>query len=426
MRWTHFLTGGAVYCSSISTLFAAMQFFPGDAQEIGPDETNTATLMTWNIYGLPNKLVAIRPWEDRIDGIANTILQEKGDIVVLEECFERGLSLGLYERLKKEYAHIYLDLEAEDTLRPSGLALFSKFPVKNLRFTPHLDLLDYSRNTNMGTIDFVITDVDAQPFAHIIASHFLGSSNFQWRTGKINDGRRLSYEQIRQEEAFTTLQNNSESSIPQYLCGDLNVDRRSVEFASSHLNAEINPRIREAMSFSMQQSATNTNFWKFHQGFQEAYPSLSAEEALGLAQHYEKIYLESLKDHLKQAPWDRSLSEFHESLFSSLKPVFHHKPQKLWEYFKNAAIQAIAKEQEFWEKNNNEGPFPHVPIGRVFEVSALPIEEAIDFILGTNSNAEIIDIAIGSGYDHKSIENTLSDHHPVKAIIRLSLPKTGA
>jgi exonuclease III len=415
-KWIYFL-------AMTSAAFGSMQFFTGNGKEMGAQET--ATLLTWNVYGLPNKLVAIRPWEDRIDGIANTILQEKADIVVLEECFERDLSLGLYERLKKEYAHIYLDLESKDTLRPSGLALFSKFPVQNLRFVPHPDLLDYSRNTKMGTIDFVITTVDSQPLAHIIASHMLGSSNFQWRTGMIEDGRRLTYEQVRQEEAHAILQNNAGVSIPQYLCGDLNVDRRSFEFASSPLNATANPRIREGMSHLMQRAATNTNFWPVHKGFQETHPSLSIQESLDLALNYEKICLKIVTEHLQKAPWNKPLAEFEESFFTTLESAFKHQSPKLWDYFKDAALKAIAKEQEYWKRNTNEGSFPPVAIGRVLEVSVVPIEEAIDFILGTNAHAEILEVAIVPGYDHSSVEKTLSDHHPVKATIRLHHPRSG-
>lgn len=410
---THFLA----MTFATTTLFAAMQYYPGEGKET--ESSKEATLMTWNIYGLPNPLVAIRPWEERIDGIANTILQEKGDIVVLEECLEPGLSLGLYERLKKEYAHIYLDLESKDTLRPSGLALFSKFAIKDFRFTPHRDLLDYSRNVKMGTIDFVVTSKDLKPLAHIIASHFLGSSNCEWRRGKIDDGRNLSYEEIRRQQTCATLQIEADASIPQYFCGDLNINRRSSEFDTSLLNAKINPNIHEAMSHATLKSATNTNFWPFVKGIQEMYPTHSAREALELALLYEKIYLEGLSDRLKEDPWHKPLSEFDESFFSTLEAIFHPKSQKLWEFFKHAALKAIAKEQEFWKRNGNEGHFPPVAIGRVLEVGALPIEEAIDFILGTNPQAEILDIAIVPGYDHSSIEKTLSDHHPVKAAIKL-------
>src|SRR5688572_408977 len=89
-----------------SSLFASMQFFPGDREAAIVEAGSNVSLITWNIYGLPNDLVAIRPWEERINGIANTILQANATIVVLEECFETGLSLGLYERLRGEYAHI--------------------------------------------------------------------------------------------------------------------------------------------------------------------------------------------------------------------------------------------------------------------------------------------------------------------------------
>jgi len=380
-------------------------------------EVKTATLLTWNIYGLPNELVALQPWEERIDRIADTILQANADVVLLQECFMPALSLGLRDRLQEEYATIHLDLGQKNGLRPSGLALFSKFPIRNFRFISHTDLLDLSRSTDMGSIDFTLVDTDLSPMAHIIGSHFLGSSNYQWRTGKIDDGRVLSYEQIRQEEALAALKYELDEPIPQYLCGDLNVDRRSYEFDSSPLNAKINQQITDRMSMDMQQIPTNTNFWKTVQGLGEMFPTFSQMQCIELAQNFGRLYETKLKDLFVQAPWNQLLADFTPSFFDTLEEMFDDK--RLWEFFKDATVRAIAKEKGFWQKNGNPGEYPPVSIGRVLEVSVFLFEESLDFILGTNPHAKILEVEILSGYDHQSMDRSPSDHHPVKARLLL-------
>jgi endonuclease/exonuclease/phosphatase family metal-dependent hydrolase len=380
-------------------------------------EEKTATILTWNIYGLPNELVALEPWEDRIDRIASTILQANADVVLLQECFMPALSLGLQDRLQKEYGTIHLDLGQKNGLRPSGLALFSKIPIRNFRFISHNDLLDLSRSSDMGSIDFTLVDTDLTPLAHIVASHFLGSSNYEWRTGKIDDGRVLSYAEIRQEEALAALRYELDEPIPQYLCGDLNVDRRSHEFDTSPLNSQINAQIVDLMSSDMQKMPTNTNFWKTVQGLKEMFPTLSQNQCIELAQSFGHLYETKLKDLLLQAPWDRPVAEFTSSFFDTLESAFDN--EMLWAFFKDAAVRAIAKEKGFWQKNGNPGEYPPVSTGRVLEVGVFLFEESLDFILGTNPHAKILDVEILSGYDHQSMERSSSDHHPVKAEVVL-------
>lgn len=403
-----------------ATLFADMQFFAGDSEAMIVESGQDVSLMTWNVYGLPNNLVLMRSWEERIDGIAETIIQANADVVVLQECFEIGLNLGLYERLKSEYAYIYLDIGDNKIPRSSGLALFSKCPIGDFRFTQHPDLLDLSRNAKLGIIDFFLLGENAVPLAHVASSQFLGSANFEWRMGVIDDGRRLSYVEVRQEEALTAL--GIERSIPQYICGDLNVDRRAPEFDVSPLNAKVNSRITDAMSSAMQQIPTNTDFWKIVRGLLEVNPSLTEEKIMQLSRDYHAIFNNLLKEKLTQAPWNQFLAEFEPSFFSTLEASFNpnsNDGKLMWEYFKQSSLNSIQKEQNFWQKNGNKGRFPPVSIGRVLEVSALPIEEALDFVLGANALAQISQIEILSGYDYDSNQRTFSDHHPVKAIIKV-------
>ncbi len=401
---------------------SAMEYFASDATERFVEEEAEITLLNWNILGLPNDQVAVRPWEERVDAIAEKILLIDADLVILQECFEPQLSLALRDRLRKSYAHSYLHLEESSTPLTSGLALFSKLPVDDFRFIPHPDLLDTERDFKMGTIEFVLLNTSHLPVAHIAASHFQGSSNCEWRVGLTEDGKRLSYAEVRQQEAGHILSLFSPHKIPHYVCGDLNVDRRSTEYDQSILNELNNGRLVNAMSVSMKSRGTNTNFWKHEKGIATLYPDSTPTETLQLALQYQQFYEEKLKSALSKDPWNRTLSEFDPSYFSQLEKELDVKSEELmiWEYFKLASIAAIVRENELWKMNRNEGNAPPVSIGRVIEIRALPIEESLDYVLGTNEMSVIQSIEILEGYDDRSVQNTLSDHHPVLATIRVA------
>lgn len=405
--------------------FFSPEWFTGEAEEILLENESEIDLLTWNVLGLPNE-DDIRPWEDRIDGIAETILEAGAEVVVLQECFEKELSLGLFARLSEKYAHAYLHLESKTPL-PSGLALFSKIPIGDFTFTPHCDLLDSEREeSNMGTFNFTLLNKDQIPLAHITASHFQGSSNCEWRVGVTEDGKRLSYAEVRKQEAIASMQSFAYEIIPHYLCGDLNVDRRYEEYLRSSLNS-INGVVFDPMNREMKMKGTNTNFWRHKQGLAKMYPELTPEKAVALALIYKKLYEEQLHHLLKQDPWNKTLSDFESSFLSDLE----HKLQldsederKVWEYCKVIFSKAINKEKILWQMNQNDGEAPQVSIGRVIEIRACPIEESLDYVLGLNPFSTISKIEILQGYVDSSIEKTYSDHHPILARIRVSVSKT--
>jgi hypothetical protein len=47
-----------------------------------------------------------------------------------------------------------------------------------------------------------------------------------------------------------------------------------------------------------------------------------------------------------------------------------------------------------------------------WNILGLPIEESLDYVLGTNFPAIVNDVEILQGYDDDSVKRTLSDHHP--------------
>jgi endonuclease/exonuclease/phosphatase family metal-dependent hydrolase len=398
----------------------ALQYYLSQAKEQHVGRDAEISLLTWNILGLPNDQVAVRPWEERIDGIAERILSINADVVILQECFVPDLSLGLQRKLQHVYAHTYLHLTAPTPL-PSGLALFSKLPLAHLRFIPHDDLLDTERHARMGILAFVVLNSEKAPVAHIAASHFQGSSNCEWRVGVTESGERLSYTEVRQREAKALLSLSAERDIPHYVCGDLNVDRRSPEYDLSLLNPTITPPLKNGMSPCLHQMGTNTNFWKHHRGIAKLYPHLTQHQVLDLALQYKKWYEEHVKDRLSVYPFQQPLSAFDPSFLNRLEEQLHLSlpaDTRIWEYFKTAALQAIHREKELWQSNQNPGENPPVSIGRVLEIRALPIEESLDYVLGTNPCAQVKQVKILQGYDDRSIENTLSDHHPVWAMLR--------
>ena len=411
----------ALMTLTCSSLFASMEHFPGTAKESLIPRTHFS-LLTWNILGLPNDQVPIRPWQERIDGIANLILGTDADVVILQECFEKALSLSLHERLKHRYAHAYLHLEEGNTPLPSGLALFSKLPIDQLRFTPHPDLLDTERNAAMGICDFLILDAEKRPIAHIAGCHFQGSSNCAWRVGLTQTGLRLSYSEVRQQEAKAALDLlGTTENLPQYLCGDLNVDRRSTEFYTSTLNSQINRSLIDHMTPVLRMHGTNTSFWKHVTGLSRMYPTLSQEEILALAKLYKTLYEDKLVVYLAKAPWNQPLSQFDASQFAQLEREINLESshQKMvWDYFVIAALQVVAQEKELWQNNHNTGDAPPASIGQVLIDRACPIEESLDYILGTNPSALVEHLKILRGYD-QSVKNTLSDHHPLYSVLKV-------
>lgn len=418
---TLFLTSLLLFTS---TLPASMEYFKGEGEELKIEKEAEIKLLTWNILGLPADYCATRPWEERIEGIAALIRAENPDLLFLQECFDPKLSEELFERLKDLYPHSFLHLKSNHSIIPSGLVLFSKLPIGDFHFTPHANLLDdEGRYIELGTCDFNLLNQEGLPLAHIAGSHFLGPSRCEWRKGITQGGQRLSYEDVRQEQAEIALNLPSIEGIPRYLCGDLNVERNSTEFFTSLLNPIVNSSIMDGWTAEGRLQPTNTSYFEHLKDLGKTYPELPQEELLGLMKTYKELAQHEILPLLKKEPWNRPLSEFDPLFFKELEQQMDlstKEREMCWHYFVNKAENVLSHEKELWKENGNYGEAPPVFMVDILEVHALPFYEALDFILGLNPYSRVEDVTILQGFDESDQTLTLSDHHPLRAKIKLA------
>lgn len=399
-------------------LWAEPQYFSSAVLQDDPLEQ--IKLMTWNILGLPNDQVATRSWQARLPGIVASIVDANPDLVVLQEVFEPQLSESLFAALQDLYPYAYLDLSSSFTLYPSGLAIFSKLPLSAAEFSPHPDLLDGEQQFHMGILRFGLLDAQGKTLAVIATSHFQGSSRCQWRLGLTKQGQHLNYAEVRQQEAAAIL-HNIPTDVPYYIAGDLNVDRRSLEYATSLLNPVYNPQVQDALAPSQIVRATSTTYFKHLKGLAILYPDLTQTKLIELAQVLKNLAAEELLPRFSQAPWTNRLDTVNPQLFFSLeKELDLREPQRkmAFDYFVKVALYMISKENLLWKMNKNPDS-PPVSIAEVIQVCALPFEEALDVIEAANPLAHVTGATILQGYNECDYQQTFSDHHPLMALIKI-------
>jgi len=52
----------------------------------------------------------VLPWELRIDGIVEQIKTQDPDVVCLQEVFDETAATALYEKLRDQYRHFYINI----------------------------------------------------------------------------------------------------------------------------------------------------------------------------------------------------------------------------------------------------------------------------------------------------------------------------
>lgn len=403
----------------------------GRSSDVSIDGKKSIKLMTWNVYGLETDML---PSLQRTRLIAERILRANPDVVILEECFGQKLVEGIWDHLNGSYAHAFYHSQHETKLS-SGLAIFSKLPIGELSFQKHPNSLYKKPQASMGTVVFSIIDNKGDPMAAIAASHFQGSSSCQWRVGQTKTGERLSYPEVRRQQAQTALDRLvpfSSQGVSTYLCADSNVERNSDlfqdEYEHSPLNPSNNPSIQDAMTPKMRQLPTNTNFWCHHHKIALFYPDFDSKTILEIARVFEKLSNTTLKHELLQcSPWNEpdSFSRFDPSwlseLVKKLNPQTENEKRAL-QYFCQEALNAIQSEKEFWKEHNNPGDCPPVSIGWVLWSRATPIQESLDTILGVGPNAYVSEVKIVEGFN-QNLNTTASDHHGL--IARIQVGKRG-
>lgn len=179
------------------------------------------SVLNLNTCLMPGDLARIfggmRPWEKRIDPLAEKLRLIDADVICLQEVFVEEAAHTLYTKLKDHYAHFYISIgerilgfSLNSLGLTSGLFIASKFPIESPSFQsfPELDF-----RPAYGFFDFAIYS-EGKIFAHIYNAH-LHPLDFQ-------DIRTTQLAQIL-ERMQSDCQKMGQTAVPHLLCGDLNI-----------------------------------------------------------------------------------------------------------------------------------------------------------------------------------------------------------
>ena len=177
-------------------------------------------VLSWNICFIPlataNWEKGVKPWTERIDQVAETILKEDADVVALQEVYDDEAAEALTDLLKEKYGHIYHNIGPSSIGVNSGLFVASKTPLKNIHFTQHKakknDIDSFF--VNKGFFDFEIY-AGKSKIAHIFVTHLQHSKD---------DLNPLKMDQeIREKQLRAIFAEMKKETVPVLLVGDFNM-----------------------------------------------------------------------------------------------------------------------------------------------------------------------------------------------------------
>jgi hypothetical protein len=203
------------------------------ADKITPPELlqdTGVTIFDLNTCFLPKQLAflhgGVAYWHERVAALADQILTVDADVVCLQEVFTEEACSALYELLKANYAHFYLNVGpctlgcSVDSLGlPSGLFVASKYAIDLPHFTPFAATGD---QVHYGVFDFVIHS-DFLPLAHVYTTQLQSLDRDQ--------SANIRAQQL--QEVIDLIQADytayPDLNLPHFLCGDLNISWGSEE-----------------------------------------------------------------------------------------------------------------------------------------------------------------------------------------------------
>jgi endonuclease/exonuclease/phosphatase family metal-dependent hydrolase len=182
------------------------------------------TLLTWNVCCIPGHSPAsgVFPASDRTRLIADKVIEQNADVVVLSEVFDNLTATAFSEKLASfGYAHFFSHMDKHKNLcgLPSGLFVASKFDVINPQFTP----FKTHNQIEKGVFAFDLMS-EGSRFAHICTAHLSDSD--------VPSSPREEEVSLRQQQMETILKELPEEPICTVLAGDLNLDDTEMQNAS--------------------------------------------------------------------------------------------------------------------------------------------------------------------------------------------------
>jgi len=216
---------------------------------------NSFSLLTLNACcmpgGLPFLFGGMTPASERVDKIAEKILQEDADVVCLQEIHDEQAAFKLIEGLKHCYAHFYFNIGPLIAGQNSGLFIASKYATEQPSFTAFNSFEGKQRFVNKGFFDFFIKNQDRR-IAHIFNTHLQPS--------KI-DTQPTPAEKIAREKQLKQMMekvNKFSKEIPlQLMTGDFNIIAGSEEYKSSLISKELQDISSEVTSGTWSEAFEN-------------------------------------------------------------------------------------------------------------------------------------------------------------------------
>ncbi|HEX2934519.1 MAG TPA: sphingomyelin phosphodiesterase [Bacteroidales bacterium] len=191
-------------------------------------KTNELKILNWNIYMLPYCNLINRN-NKRARAIAEKLLTMKYDIIVFQEAFDQIPRQIIRKKLQHMYPYIYgpANVSRFSFRTNSGLWVLSKVPLNKLEEIEYRNRTGIDAWARKGAVMFqgCWNEHDFQ----VVATHLQADSS--------NDIRRKQCLEV----ATRLLEKYAIENVPQFVCGDFNIemaDTENYDYMLHSLNAE--------------------------------------------------------------------------------------------------------------------------------------------------------------------------------------------
>ncbi len=200
-------------------------YVPGQIEDKKLPENRTLKILNWNICFfddlVPMLFGGVRPFVDRVDAVAQAIIKSDADVVCLQEVFSLKGGDELLQKLQPHYAHFYtkigprvIGFSKENQGIPSGLFVASRYPLKNVQFTPYTpEQTPSNRAYGIFAADLYS---DQEPLAHLVTTH-------------LQPGDSPEDVEYRAKQMTIVRSDLEQSKLSSFVCGDFNIEENSPE-----------------------------------------------------------------------------------------------------------------------------------------------------------------------------------------------------
>ncbi len=209
-----------------------MQAHPFLIEKIGKGfaKAREFTLFSWNVccvaggYAITDG--GVTPWKERIEQIAQKIIEKKADVNCLYELFDLKAALYLKERLKQAgYTHFVYNVGPQGFGVSSGMMVASKYEIDQIAFDPFPQetLVGRTKWCQKGVLSFDLCG-GSQSFARVFSTHLQHS---EIPTSPTEEEERARHQQM--QIVLEKMEKVRDRCL--ILTGDLNLEKR--EYQSS-------------------------------------------------------------------------------------------------------------------------------------------------------------------------------------------------